>query len=77
MHEGNGVSNIGAADCYFHIYIEVIISDNLAAAANAKCARIIHHDPFRTDRELDAAAKNLACIHPGCTFAYAGENIVL
>lgn len=49
----------------------------LAAAANAKYARIIHHDPFRTDRELDAAAKNLACIHPGCTFAYAGENIVL
>ena len=49
----------------------------LAAAANAKQARIIHHDPFRTDVELDAAAKELTNIYPGCAFARAGEEITL
>ena len=49
----------------------------LAAAANAKQARIIHHDPFRTDTELDAAAQTLTAIHPNCTFARAGEEITL
>lgn len=49
----------------------------LAAAANAKQARIIHHDPFRTDAELDAAAQTLTTIYPGCTFARAGEEISL
>jgi phosphoribosyl 1,2-cyclic phosphodiesterase len=49
----------------------------LAAAAHAKQARIIHHDPFRTDAELDAAAKGLTNIHPGCAFARAGEEITL
>lgn len=47
----------------------------LAAAAHAKQARIIHHDPFRTDAELDAAAKDLTNIHPACAFARAGEEI--
>ena len=49
----------------------------LTAAAHAKQARIIHHDPFRTDVELDAAAKDLTNIHPGCAFARAGEEITL
>jgi ribonuclease BN (tRNA processing enzyme) len=49
----------------------------LAAAANVKQARIIHHDPFRTDTELDTAAKELMNIHPGCAFARAGEEITL
>ena len=49
----------------------------LAAAANVKQARIIHHDPFRTDAELDHAAKELTDIHPGCAFARAGEEITL
>ena len=49
----------------------------LAVASHAKQARIIHHDPFRTDTELDLAAKELTRIHPKCTFAYAGEEVIL
>lgn len=49
----------------------------LAAAAKVRQARIIHHDPFRSDAELDAAAKDLLAIHPGCAFARAGEEITL
>ena len=54
-----------------------IAAAKLAAAANAKQARIIHHDPFRTDAELNAAAKDLTDIHPRCAFARAGEEISL
>lgn len=49
----------------------------LAVAANAKQVRIIHHDPFRTDAELDAATKELTDLHPECRFACAGERIQL
>jgi len=40
----------------------------------ARQTRIVHHDPARTDEELDAAAREL---EPGCTFAYEGEEIFL
>jgi len=36
--------------------------------------RIVHHDPARTDAELDAAAGALG---PGCAFAREGEEILL
>jgi ribonuclease BN (tRNA processing enzyme) len=49
----------------------------LAAAAKVKQARIIHHDPFRSDAELNGAIKDLENIHPGCAFARAGEEITL
>ena len=54
-----------------------VTAARLAAAAHAKKARVIHHAPFRTDAELDAAAKDLTDIHPGCAFARAGEEILL
>lgn len=49
----------------------------LGAACGAKNVRIIHHDPFRTDAQLDSAAKELTAIHPHCAFARAGETILL
>ena len=54
-----------------------VTAARLAAAARVKKARVIHHAPFRTDAELDAAAKDLTDIHPGCAFARAGEEILL
>jgi len=36
--------------------------------------RIVHHDPGRTDGELDAAAGELG---PDCAFAYEGEEVLL
>ncbi len=36
--------------------------------------RVVHHDPCRTDEELDAAAGGLG---QGCAFAYEGEEIFL
>lgn len=49
----------------------------LGIACQAKQVRIIHHDPFRTDTQLNEAAQTLTAIHPGCTFARAGEEITL
>ncbi len=49
----------------------------LGAACGAKMVRIIHHDPFRTDAQLDSAAQELTEIHSNCTFARAGEEILL
>lgn len=49
----------------------------LGAECGAKQVRIIHHDPERTDIELNAAAQELLSIHPQCAFARAGEEIVL
>lgn len=40
----------------------------------ARQTRVVHHDPSRTDGELDAAAGGLG---PGCAFGYEGEEIVL
>jgi len=40
----------------------------------AKQTRIVHHDPSRTDKELDAAARELG---PDCAFAYEGEEVLL
>jgi len=40
----------------------------------AKQTRVVHHDPCRTDGELDAAAGDLG---RGCAFAYEGEEIIL
>jgi len=49
----------------------------LARACGAREARIVHHDPERTDEMLDAAAPELAELHPRCLFAREGEVIVL
>lgn len=49
----------------------------LGAACGAKQVRIIHHDPLRTDAQLDGAARELTGIHPGCAFARAVEEILL
>lgn len=49
----------------------------LGTACGAKMVRIIHHDPFRTDAQLDSAARELTEIHGNCAFAQAGEEIRL
>ena len=49
----------------------------LGLACGAKNVRIIHHDPFRSDDELDAGIPLLQSIHPRCTFAREGEEIEL
>lgn len=49
----------------------------LGDACGARKVRVIHHDPSRTDRQLDAAADELLRFHPDCTFAYAGEEVFL
>lgn len=49
----------------------------LGAQSGAKLTRIIHHDPTRTDEELDAAQQELQKIYPQCGFARAGEEIVV
>lgn len=49
----------------------------LGQASAAQRVRVIHHDPARTDRELDEAAAELRAIHPDCSFAWAGEEITL
>ena len=49
----------------------------LGAQCGAKMVRIIHHDPFRTDTQLDCAEKEVTAIHRNCIFARAGEEILL
>lgn len=50
----------------------------MAAAFGRACGaartRVVHHDPARTDAELDAAAGTLG---PDCAFAYEGEEVLL
>ena len=46
-------------------------------ACGARQVRIIHHDLFRTDAELDAAAPSLLNLHPGCRFGRSGEEMNL
>jgi len=50
---------------------------NLARECGAKRLRIIHHAPFRTDGELDAAAAALRETDPNFDFAREGERISL
>ena len=57
-------------------------SGYLAAArlgrdAGAKRVRIVHHDPFRTDSELDAAAEEVRRICGSADMAREGEEILL
>ena len=54
-----------------------IMAARLARESGAAAARVIHHDPCRTDAELDAAATELAAVCPGCAFARQGETIAL
>lgn len=54
-----------------------VAAAQLGVACGAKQVRIIHHDPFRTDVQLDSAAQELTAIHVGCAFARAGEEIHL
>lgn len=49
----------------------------LGRDCRAKKVRVIHHDPGHTDDFLDAAADELLRIHPDCTFARAGEEVLL
>ncbi len=49
----------------------------LGLACGAKKIRIVHHDPFHTDRMLDKAASQLAARHPDCSFARDREEIEL
>ncbi|MBR2743050.1 MAG: MBL fold metallo-hydrolase [Clostridia bacterium] len=49
----------------------------LARSAGASKARMIHHDPERTDDELLKEAGGLLNIHPDCSFAFEGEVIPL
>lgn len=49
----------------------------LGAACGARQVRIIHHDPNRTDAQLDGAAEELLEIHPNCAFARSGERLIL
>lgn len=49
----------------------------LGAACGAATVRILHHDPSRTDAELDSASPELLEIHPDCRFAKAGERLLL
>lgn len=43
----------------------------------AKCVRILHHDPCRTDEDLDKARLQVQSIHPLCNFAYDGEELTV
>ncbi len=54
-----------------------LMAARLAAESGAKTARIIHHDPGRTDDMLDAAAAEIAAVCPKCSFAREGEEIAL
>ena len=54
-----------------------VAAAQLGADSGAGQVRIIHHDPFRTDAQLDSAAGELAAIHSNCAFARAGEEILL
>lgn len=54
-----------------------VAAAQLGAACGAKMVRIIHHDPFRTDAQLDGAAQELTVIHSSCAFARDGEEILL
>lgn len=49
----------------------------LAQRCGAKQLRIVHHSPFRTDAELEFAAKALRAIDPAFDFAKEGEEIEL
>lgn len=49
----------------------------LGRDCGAKRVRVIHHDPTHTDEKLDAAAEELRRIYPDCTFARAGEEVLL
>lgn len=54
-----------------------VMAARLARESGAAAARIIHHDPGRTDAMLDAAAAEVAAVCPGCAFARQGETIPL
>ena len=54
-----------------------VMAARLAKESGAAAARVIHHDPCRTDDMLDAAAAEIAAICPGCSFARQGEMIEL
>ena len=54
-----------------------VAAAQLGVACGARQVRIIHHDPFRTDAQLDSAAQELTAIHADCAFARAGEEILL
>lgn len=54
-----------------------VAAAQLGVSCGAKQVRIIHHDPFRTDTQLDSAAQELREIHSNCAFARAMEEILL
>ncbi len=46
-------------------------------ACGAKRTLVVHHDPFRTDGALDAAAADLARVNPTAQFAREGAELTL
>lgn len=54
-----------------------MVAARLGMDCGAKQVRIIHHDPFRTDSQLQGAAAEVEKIHPCCSFAYEGEEVML
>lgn len=54
-----------------------IQASKFGAACGAKSVRIIHHDPQRSDSELDAAAEHLLQYCNNCKFGQEGEAIHL
>ena len=54
-----------------------IAAAKLGAECGAAQVRIIHHDPERTDEELDNATEELLAIHKNCAFAQSGEQLFL
>ena len=67
--------------------LEILVIDDGSTDATGKIAdeygkkdkriRIIHHDPFHTDRMLEEAEPQLSALHPDCSFALAREEIKL
>lgn len=49
----------------------------LASVCNAHILRILHHDPWHSDRQLDAAAPELERLFQNGAFARSGEEISL
>jgi len=49
----------------------------LGEAAGAKRTAVIHHDPWHTDRQLEAAEAALKRVYPRCAFAREKEEINL
>ena len=48
-----------------------------ARDCGAKRLRVLHHDPNRSDEDLQKAQKELQEMHPDAAFAYSGEELLI